>query len=451
MNTQSGRGGEVAADVLQTQLATWLRGFDPGEAPIRLRVRISGDLRAEREAPRRWRAPSLAGGIASTAVAAIILVGLGLLCLALVAGGMGASVGAPGPAWPSQPVPAGDLAPTYRLDPFGVAAILAAAVLVGAFVRLSPVGRFARWLIGAGEAPGPVLSFPRGVRQVPRLAVLLAALAVILSVFSTWASDVAFGVGFGIDEIGFYVATYLIAAMAPAIALRYPGHERSTRWLLLGAIGLSLAPLPGLGLDLLAWLGWLSDDWGVALSTIDPFVSDALHDAAWVALATGMAARAGVSRRPSELAVAVVAAVVIFDGVSFWTQVTGEWSTLGAGLGPLDQAMVLSWTIRNCLIEFAWLTILWVAFIRARMGGGGGWWLALVSAVATIGPLAYVYTLSGFLAVPLDHQLYMYLAWASLGALLIALLVGLDPVRPADADEAGAPGQIPVDAEPGRD
>jgi hypothetical protein len=457
MSARFDPAGATVADPLETQLSRWLRGFDPGEAPVRMRVRISADLRAEPVRPSRWRVLDQGGRLASISAATILLAVVGLVSLAALAGHAIPAAGSPAPSWPDRPLPVDGQAPWIRGPNLsGLAAILAASGLFGAISLSPPVRRFARWLIGGGGAPGSLVAVPRRIGQIPRLALVLCLFAMAEGALATWAYFLAYGSGPSVD-LDLYAGLYLPMALAPAIALRYPTRDRANRWLLLGAFGLALAPLPDIGWRLTGELGWPNTSgWASTLADLTPLVAWSLRALSWTALAIGIAGRSGVTRKPGWVLVSSATAIALYLHAAYFASITQVVADNGTYFVPyaqlVDRLRLEHELIASDVIYLAWFAILWVSLFSARSGPGRTAWRLSLVAAGTQAALLACFSLTYAGVLPwLDPRVYGDLIGLSLGALLLALLVGLQPGGRTAKTGRSEPGQIPVDVELGRD
>jgi hypothetical protein len=415
---------------LEAELAGWLRGLEPASMPIAARLRISADLQAEAALPRQvltrmWRL------VASTASLMLLLVGAGVFLL-IVTGTGTALTGAGGPIAPLpgtiSPTPGASTTPLLT-DPLWVAVIVTFSILAGAITNLRPVRvAVARVVLGSTEdVSAPATPLSRHLGKAPRLALALAALPIIVVAWSTWLYWPS-SQWLSISNLSAWISISLPACLACAIALRYPARDRWNRWLLIGGIAIAITTLPSLALGTAGELGWFDySDWGVPLSMASPFVGYTLSAVGWTALAIGLATRAGRINRPRWF---VVSAAI---GAVGYTRVASALSFAAAiGLASQDVPRLVYQSASSVLIGLAWLSILWTALACSRRRGGRAWICLLVAAAAAVflDAASFVATLTGN-SFPSDF--YLYLDWLSLGALLLALLVGLNPVAGAAA------------------
>ena len=427
------------SDRMEAELAGWLRELEPGAMPIALRMRAFADLRTE-AGRGRTRLPWLKPTFSSVVSTAAVLAAGAVILFTVLAGQSTSSAGAPGPVWPGPAtVPAPDSRPTGGLDAPWLVALLTLALLAGGAVRLPRVRRLGRWLAGDGEVARAVLVFPRRLREVPPLAIAMATLSVAEVV-------VAYRL-YGPANLGYVISVVLPAALAPAIALRYSMAERSGRWLLIGGVAIAMAPLPGMGLTQAVHARWLSPfDWGAFLLSMSPLLALALEALGWLALATGIASRSGLVPRPRGLVVGAATALVLYVQMSWALQFGAILSAAEIALPPQDVARLACRTLAMCLIDFASLSILWTAVSRVRRNGTYVAWL-LAMAAASVHAVALAYaslTYHGLLEWP-DILIPWPVEWLSLGALLIGLLIALEPARP-EPSSGSSDSEQPVDA-----
>jgi hypothetical protein len=422
VKTRLGGEGPGTSGALESQLSSWLRGFDPGEAPIRMRVRISANLRAETERRRNWR-PWLARGMSSVTASIAVLIGAAPVILAAT----GSSVSTAGSPMSPLPGPAAPLTNAQaggRLDLTGLAALLLVAGLVGALSCLPAIRRLARWVVGCDEQRAATRSLPRRFHDIPGRVVLLDLLAIVE--IAWWY--IAYGIPSDFSVLSLTVSLLLPVLLAPAIALRYSAADRSGRWLAIGSVSLAVQAIPGL---VLATTGsWFDADWGQRLSTAFPFLEHSLTALGWFALALGIAARSGLARRPSWFVVVAGVAVVLCTQVSSAFNIASDLDVGGMGLPDDIRARLVWQVITMSLANLAWLSILWIALMRVRTESSDrSWKLALISGAAWTVLLVY-FSLASAKWLPLfDFQVINYGEWIVLGALLLALLVGLNPVQ----------------------
>lgn len=435
MKTSYGRDGTSASGALESRLSSWLRGFDPGEAPIGLRVRISADLTAQTER-RHGRIPLLASGLSLAAAFVVVLIGAALVALAAGAGGAASTVGSP--AWPGQTVPPlTDVQVSGGMTLTWLAVVLVVAGLVGASTTTAPIRWIGRSLVGTGRSVQPARAFPRRIRDIPGLALVLALLAISEIVWSLYAY------GIPLTSTDWLVTQLLSLGLVPAIALRHwPAADRSSRWLLVGVIAIAGANLPGLALVTAAQWGWFDNtDLGGTLSDILPFVVPSVIAFGWLSIGAGVAARSGVARLPRRPIVAAAVALVLFSeiagSINFAAIVGAQMP-----LAPRDTARIAWETVTTCIQDLAWLAILWAALARTlQRVANQAWMLALVAAVTSVALRLYAPLVSAGWLPFVDWQVLMLLSWLGAATLLMAVLIGLNPSGNAQANPLEAAGQ----------
>jgi hypothetical protein len=425
MNLHFGRGTDTPDARMEAELPRWLRTFEPAATPIALRVRVSADLRAEaqrRARPLPWLVPALSS-IAS--LAAVVGVGL-ILLLAFASASQIHSVGGPGAVLPhdlGNPTGSSDLSawPFYA-DPAMVLLVLAFAVLIAASVCLRP-GRAAigRVVLGKGAGvPAAPLPFRRPVRAIPRLTWALGALAMATSVWF----ELILG---GTERPGIPVVGFSSLAVAFAVALRYPRHDRSSELMLLGSLAIELDMVLG----------------GAVVSLQPVFglflVVSLLSKLAFVVLAAGLATRSGLAFRPP-----LVLAVVAIGG-AFLVEVTGlDLIYTKLVVSPDDLALAVANALAGLLTVVAWLAILWVG-LRASLQRHStwGWRLVVVACVGKALELGISSLINSTVFSGEDPLLPIRLMQAAQTVewtfLLAALLVGLRPVVTAGVFLAAEP------------
>lgn len=437
MNLHFGRGTDTPYARMEAELPRWLRTFEPAATPIALRVRVSADLRAEaqrRARPLPWLVPALSS---MSSLAAVVGMGL-ILLLAFASASQIHSVGGPGAALPpdlgTQTGSSGlSLWPFYA-DPVMVLLVLALAVLIAASVCFRPLrAAIGRVVLGKGAgAPAALLPFRRPVRSIPRLTWALGALAMATAV---WYELVFSGTALpGIPVVGFSSL-----AVAFAVALRYPRHDRSSELMLLGSLAIELdAVLFGAVVSLQPSFGLL-----VLVSL--------LSNLAFAVLAAGLATRSGLAFRPP-----LVLAVMAIGG-AFLVEVTGsDLIYTKLVVSPDDLALAVANALAGLLIIVAWLAILWVALTASlQRHSTWAWRLVVVACVGKAIELA-ISSLINTTAFSGEDPL---LPWRLIQAaqavewtfLLAALLVGLRPVVTAGVFLAAEPEAVPAAAADERD
>lgn len=415
MNTRFGRGRIGPTGSLEVELPAWLRGFDAGPMPIAARLRISADLRAQAVRPTHtWkRLPRLV----STAASIAVVMGWAALILLAVTSLNTADYG---PGAPTGPVPISnppspDLgSPQWQPDLLALALIIFASVLAGAAVNLRLVRSAARRVIlGSGNATAAApIPWRHRLSSVPRLALVLAMLPVVNVVMQPYLNHPL--------VLNYSVSLFAPSALACVVAFRYPMSDRSVRWLLAGSLALGI---------------------GVAMHLDTQWT---LRATGWLALAVGLAARAGVPNRPPRLLVAAAAGVVLYAEAGWLINTAAMYN-------PVDYVMpaLIYEAITGCLVSFALMAIIWTAFTRLRSGGEPVWVLVLAAVWGLCG-LELYYALN----MNIDFT-YWLLPWVdpdtlanallglqslSFGLLIAALLIGLRPPIPVLPGRAeGAP------------
>lgn len=441
MITRSDRGANWGTSRMETELASWLRTFEPDGAPTALRLRTFADLQTEADSPRRrlaWLRPALS----STAPLGAVLLWAVLILLVAVPGTIESSgAGAPGrllaPGFGGPSGPSSSTAPAFAWDPVWIVALLMASALVGLGVTLRPVRASVRRLVlGKEEAiPEAPLPLPRSWRTVPRLALALGVLPVIGILWSSLLytpTSPSYEAGL--------VLTYLLGAVGCVVALRYPRGDRSTNVLLVGGVALAVMNLPGLALMTSGQLGLLNgSDWlGPTLSYMNLFVSQALTATGWLALAFGLAGRSGVARRPPAILAAAAACGSLLVTIARFAQISGEQVAV---TGPPDQFAWLDPVVRaatSWLLVMAWMAILWTGLGTGwRRGAPVGWQLVLMSGAMATGAF-WFFSATGLLGLSVPDWLGSSVLWglAGLGPVFaLALLIGLRPMT----NEASSP------------
>jgi hypothetical protein len=418
MNERLGRA-ETLETRLQAELSGWLRDFETAALPINARLRISADLRAEAARPTRlWpRLPRLV----STAASLVVVLAWAVLFLLVVTSTGTESYGPGSPDGPTPVVnpPGPGLGSSPLLaDPLWLALILVVSALAGGGANLrlvrSAVGRV---VFGSGKAvPAPPVPLRRRLRTVPRLAFVLAMLPIINVVMQPYLHHPLM--------VSYSVSLFLPSALACVVAFRYPARDRSVRWLLVGGVALGLA---------------------VAMH-LDTYWT--LRAIGWMALAIGLAARAGVASRPRWFLVAAAVGVVLYVEAN-------SVINIAANYHPVDYVLpsLVYQAATECLISFAWMAIFWTAFTCLRRGGGPAWVLVLAAASGLFGlhlyrALDWNVGLTLWLTTWLDYGIVanalLAVEWLSFGALLTALLIGLRPASDGtqQPDSGAEPGYV---------
>jgi hypothetical protein len=418
VNTQFGRGRVGPSGNLEVELSAWLRGFEPSGLPIDARLRISADLRTHAaRPPSAWmKLPRLV----STAASVAVVLAWAVLFLLAVTSINTASYGPGAPTGPEPIInpPTTDLgSPQWLPDPLGLALLLVASVLAGAALNLRLVRSAARRVVfGSGKAAAAApVPMRRRLRSVPRLALVLAMLPVINVVMQPYLNHPLM--------LDWSVSLFLPSSLACVVAFRYPIADRSARWLLVGGFCLGLS---------------------VAMH-LDTYWT--LRAIGWLAMAIGLASRAGVANRPPWLVVATAVGVVLYAEA-------GSLINTAAMYNPVDYVMpaLIYRTITDCLVSFSLMAIIWTAFIGLRSGGGPVWVLVLAASAGLWGlelyralnmNIDFTYWLMPLVDPDTLANILLTVQWLSFGALLAGLLIGLRPVAlatPASPDaSAGAP------------
>jgi hypothetical protein len=433
MNAQFGRGRATAAGRLEAELPAWLRGFDPGEAPIALRVRISRDLRLE--TPLHAHVTWLVRGPSSIAAAMFLVVVAALVLLGTIGGRLGGAVGSPGSGWPSQAAwpPVSPTPFAGPNQPMIAVLLLVVSALVGAGVYLGPVRRLARLAVG-GTEPTTVelLAMPRHLRDVSIRTRVLAILPAVLVVwYLTQLTQPTM-----LDIL--MVTAFLPATFAFAIALRYPIRDGATGLMFAGGLALLAQPLVGLIWQVANVVGFYDVFAPPPIFMVLQITQSALPAAGYSALAAGLMGRSGLANRPPlALCAAVAGATFLLTATNFVV-----WATTADGLdSPFSVSPELLANVASSWINLiAWLVILWVGAAAVRRPGSSpGWRLVLasgatVAALYVLGQASYWLSQIGIGWAP-DLTFWLIADGLAIAGLLLALLVGLRPV----ADDAPNP------------
>jgi hypothetical protein len=388
---------------MEAELTTWLRRFEPSDLPINARLRISADLRAQATHPvHAWT--RLSRPVSTMASVAVMVAWVVLFLLAVTSMNT-ASYGAGGSSGP-EPI----IIPTspdlgsqqWLTDPLWLALIFVASALAGAGTNLRRVRSAAgRVVFGSRKAIAAApIPMRRRLRSVPRLALVLAMVPVINVVMQPYLDHPLM--------LDYSVSLFLPSALACVVAFRYPVRDRSVRWLLVGGIALGVAEAMHL----------------------DTYWT--LRAVGWLALAVGLAARARVASRPPWVAVAAVVGVVLYVAAS-------SVINHAAMYHPVDYVLpsLIYQAATECLINLAWMAIIWTAFTCLRRGGGRVWALVLAAAAGLLGLQLYwssgihgdvLLWLDGWTDPEILIRALLAGKWLSFGALLAALLIGLRPV-----------------------
>jgi hypothetical protein len=381
MSTHIRHGADGANAPMEEELSAWLRAMEPGGAPISLRLRISADLRAE--ADRRRPVARFAAAFVRAASLAAVVLGAALFALFAVAGAGGASgSGSIGPQYVgggagSMP----GLGPTFGpgVSPYALLLAAFASVLVGRTFTLPWVPRVVgRLAFGRGDAqPAAPLPFRRPRRSIPLLTWALAAMAVASVALTLWLLLMPGPFMTSLWTPEFAIALYgqiVAAPIAFAVAWRYPRADRSSRVLLLGAVGLGASGL----LTLAAWT--------VSVTALADWLEwiNLLEAAGMVALAAGLAGRAGsVARPPLWLAAVTTGAAFLASTYGFFLLCFEfDWS-----IDLNHAAHEAAGDVAQWLVLVAWLALMWIGLSRWR-GGGRVWPWALVLAAGALHLLA---------------------------------------------------------------
>jgi hypothetical protein len=432
MNTSFGRSR--GRDDLEALLAEWLAGFEPPGAPVALTLRIHADLRAEAERRRaRWAwlrpALSLAGSLAAICFLACLLLALPALSSVVDVPGF-SSAGSQGQENTST-----------GSGPRVLLTMAACGVAAGFSLYLPFVRRtFARLVVGQSpQPPGAVVAIRRRWRAIGRLNAALVAVAgvtVLVSLTQTLQNleaQVAFEAGsWGLGQLG-------MSCLATIIAWRYPRQDRSTRLLLAGAF-LALVYL---------WLIFALASIQPLWDLVDPWVWELsvihfLPMAAAVVVAAGVVARSDIRHGP-PIAPAAVCVALGFMILSYASPASEERRFyLMTGIIQIVEHL------NQWFFFLAWLAIAWIGLVGFRRSRSAGWLLTLAAGAMGASGYAGIYLwevalVSGLLdmsllirildAVRAWYQLTLGLSWI---ALVLALAVGLRPLRPRIAPTSGS-------------
>jgi hypothetical protein len=239
----------------------------------------------------------------------------------------------------------------------------------------------------------------------------------------------------------------IIALSMPLVALwRYPLHDRSTRLLILSTWATEVSLLLFLLLDA------FGTDWTMAIA----YVVSALGGVAAVALAAGLAGRSGSVRRPPLW----LAALAV--GAAFCVATTNLFLN-GLGWTPLPSYLLngIGGSLTNLVTQVAWLSIAWVGWSASRRDRGSWAWKLVFAAGALhvlaglptylihtysyivptqVGASSDITTVAGgTMYLSLDMWWSMVAGATAAGALLLALLGGLQPSEHRDDGEPERP------------
>jgi hypothetical protein len=270
------------------------------------------------------------------------------------------------------------------------------------------------------------------------LAVVLASLAILEIIWSRYAYGIPFE-----TSIEWLVTQLLSLGLVPAIALRYwPAADRSARWLLVGAMAIAVASLPGLVLVTADQWGWFDNtDLGMTLSVVSPFVVLSVTALGWLSIGVGFAARSGVARLPQWILVAAAVALVLYCEIAGSINFAATLAAQDPPV-PADAARMAWETVTACVQDLVWLLILWTAVVRVVQGGDNrAWKFALVAAATSVALRMYVFLVTAGWLPLVDWQVLTLLWWLGAAALLLAVLIGLNPSHNDHADPAEATGQ----------
>ena len=450
-NHQAGSSG--GTDRMEAELTRWFTGLEPAGTPIAVRLRTFADLREEAARPRP-RLPWLRPALSSMASLGSVVAGAGvILLLALVGASLdhgGRAAGSFGAAMPA--IDTGSPSPgvyySYSPDPLPLLALLLFSALAGCTILIPAVRRIAGGIVqmGGATAPSAPLSLRRSWRSrrsVSPIAWILLAVAVVITVWGCRNCITAnYDSYTSIIAVNGLVTSGLALFLPFVVAWRYSLADRSARLLLLGAFAAVAELLFQVALFLLG----LYPSFGEPIMTI----WESVPVLGAVALAAGLAGRAGAVRRPP---LRLVAAAV---GVAF-SSVTMYGFMYGIG-NPVNQfgletmfGFLTSW-----IRLVAWLAIVWIGWSAWRRNPGSMAW-KLVLAAGALHLLALVpnYLMQVYayldpeasMTTPFDMSFTMtdgtitfispnFWVDAIAGrlsevALLVALLIGLRPARPS--------------------
>jgi hypothetical protein len=460
-------------DRMEAELTRWLDGLEPTGTPITLRFRTFADLRAEAALPRP-RLPWLRSALSTMASLGSVVAGAGLLMLlafigataqpgAAVAGSMGSGLSGAGPI--SVSTMGGDY--TIGPDPVAILLFLFTGALAGCTILIPRLRRVVgRIAFGkSAAAPRDPLHFRRSWRSVTPIAWILSALAVGLTVWSICVIAASH-----YDEhmrvlVLDSMITQTTALFIPvAIAWRYPLRDRSARLLLFGA----LAAIANLLFSVVLYFLGSFPTFSQPLTAFWWVVSML----AFVALAAGIAGRAGTVRRPSlRLAALGVGAAFMYATIALFLYGYGS-------LQPQYLLESLTGYFTTWIVQAAWVAIAWVGIVAWRRGRGSwGWKLVLAAGTLHLlalapnfinnihqlldpsnssigilggwGVVTYTSADGGDFTVAPEFWWQLVTNSASQIALLVALLIGLRPPAPKLIEPTPEPaGAEPADAEP---
>lgn len=414
---------------LEAELPGWLRKFEPAGTPIALRLRISADLHAEADRPRR-RLLRMQPALSSVGMLAAVVVGVGLvLLLAVVGASLGHGVGSPVTAPPPD---ASGQQTSDVLGAYGILAwllpLIAGSALMAAVVCV-PVVRhgIGRLALGRGEAaPSAPRALRRPLREVPLSVWALAALTVAITLW-TWQVFRAMIAAPAIDFLWWVYWLIEGPVLALAVRLRYPLRDRASRMMMSGCLALSMASLCYLA-ALTGSLAWNSS-WGLPMEVLF-YANAGLTSAGCLALVAGLAGRAGITRRPP------IGLVALLTGVAFCAElqpsfgwvfyafpaITIDISTVDSLIGDLSRWLTL----------VGWLAMIWIGVRAGTRRGLALEWLLVACAGILIVSCRVVGLGFGWGILPwelLQGTWREITAASLLGAvcLLAALLIGLRP------------------------